>query len=96
MIWRVLEKELFNRRNNLNNEQLAQVLYAYGITGNGSKEFFYHLEETVIDSPVPIETPHLEKIIAAYTEVDLGTPVLYSSTVEKVLGRGIENMSLES
>ena len=44
---------------------------------------------------MPIETHHLEKIITAYAEVDLGTPKLYSSTVEKVLGRGIEKMSLE-
>jgi hypothetical protein len=72
------------------------VLYAFGVTGNGSKEFFYQLEETVVDSPIPIETPFLEKILAAYAQVDLGTPPLYSTIVEKVLGRGLDKMSVES
>ena len=36
-IWKVLEAEIFKRRNNFNNEQLAQVMYAFGVTGNGQK-----------------------------------------------------------
>jgi hypothetical protein len=65
-IWLPLEKELFRRRNNLTNEQLAAVVYSFGITGNGSKEFYYDLEETIVDSPIPIETEYLEKILTAY------------------------------
>ena len=39
-IWSVLEGELFKRRNNLNNEQLADIVYAFGISGNGQKDFY--------------------------------------------------------
>lgn len=67
IIWRALEKELFRRRNNLNNEQLASVLHAFGVSGNGSKEFYYELEETIIDSPIPIENEHLEKMLLGYS-----------------------------
>ena len=67
IIWRALEKELFKRKNNLNNEQLASVVHAFGVTGNGSKEFYYELEETIIDSPIPIENEHLEKILLGYS-----------------------------
>jgi len=48
--------EIYRRKNNLNNEQLADVIHAFGVTGNGHKELYYDLEETVIDSPIPIET----------------------------------------
>lgn len=72
------------------------MIYAFGITGNGSKEFYYDLEETVIESPIPIETPHLEKILAAYSQIDQGTAPLYSTIVEKVLKRGLEELSIES
>jgi len=54
----------------LNNEQLAAVVHAFGITGNGSKEFYYDLEETIIDSPIPIESEHLEKILQGYSQID--------------------------
>jgi hypothetical protein len=70
VIWGALEKELFRRRNNLNNEQLGAVMHSFGVTGNGSKEFYYELEETIVDSPIPIETEHLEKILMGYSEID--------------------------
>jgi hypothetical protein len=54
----------------LNNEQLAAIVHAFGITGNGSKEFYYDLEETIIDSPIPIESEHLEKILQGYSQID--------------------------
>ena len=59
--------ELFKRRKNLNNEQLAQVLYSFGISGSGQKPFFDEMEIMVIDSPVFIETEYLEKISLGYT-----------------------------
>ena len=62
-IWKPLEAEIFKRRNNLNNEQLAQVMYAFGVTGNGQKEFFYEMEEVITDSPIPIETDNVWKIL---------------------------------
>lgn len=65
------------------------------MTGNGSKEFYYDLEETIIDSPIPIETEHLEKILAGYAQIDQGTPVFYSNIVEKLISRGIENIPIE-
>jgi hypothetical protein len=42
------------------------VLHGFGITGNGSKEFYSDFEEVVIDSPIAIETEYLEKILAGY------------------------------
>ena len=95
-IWKPLEKELLKKRNNLSNEQLAAVIYAFGVTGNGSKEFFAEFEETIIDSPIPIESEHLEKIVAGYAQIDLGTPVFYSRMVEQIVRRGMDRMSLEA
>ena len=70
IVWRALEKELFKRRNNLNNEQLAAIIHAFGMTGNGTKEFYYEMEETIIDSPIPIETERLELILKGYSQID--------------------------
>ena len=58
-IWKPLELELHRRRNNLNNQQLAQVIHAFGATGNATKFFFDELECTVIETPIPIETAYL-------------------------------------
>lgn len=66
-IWKPLEFELYKRRNNLNNRQLADIIHAFGITGNGTKDFYYNLEETIIDSPIPIESEHLAKILRGYS-----------------------------
>ena len=94
-IWLVLEQELFKRRNTLNNEQLTQVMHSFGVSGNGSQQFFYEMEEVITDSPLPIETEYLQKIMKGYSEVDQGTPVFYSMLVEKILDRGIELLSIE-
>lgn len=51
-IWKILEQELHKRKNNLNNEQLATVIHGFGITGNGSKDFYSDMEEVIIDSPI--------------------------------------------
>lgn len=69
-IWQPLEKELFKRRNTLNNEQLSLVLHGFGISGNGSKEFFYNMEEVVIESPIPIENQFLLPILFGYSQID--------------------------
>lgn len=69
-IWKPLETELHRRRNNLNNQQLTQVIHAFGVTGNATKFFFDELESTVIESPIPIETPYLAKILQGYSMVD--------------------------
>jgi hypothetical protein len=42
-------------------------MFAFGITGNGQKEFYYEMEEVITDSPIPIETENLWKIIQGYT-----------------------------
>ena len=42
-------------------------MYSYGVAGEGTKEFFYEMEEIVVDSLVPIETEHLEKILLGYS-----------------------------
>jgi len=92
-IWSVLESELFKRRNNLNKEQLADVIYSFGISGNGQKDFYVQLEETITDSPIPIESEYLQKIIEGYCQIDMGSPELYGSIVQKFIDRGLNNLS---
>lgn len=62
--------ELHRRRNNLNNESLAKVIYAFGATGNATRFLFSELEETVIDSPIGYETENLLKILSGYSLAD--------------------------
>lgn len=69
-IWKPLEVELHRRRNNLNNESLAKVIYAFGSTGNATRFLFSELEETVIDSPIGYETENLLKILSGYSLAD--------------------------
>ncbi len=72
-VWVVLERELLRRASKLNNPQLATVIHAFGTMGIGSKAFFDHMEEQVIESPIPIETEYLEKILTGYSQIDIGT-----------------------
>jgi hypothetical protein len=69
-IWHPLETELHRRRNNLNNDQLASVVHVFGATGNATRFLFDEIEETVIDSPIPIESDNLAKILQGYSLVD--------------------------
>jgi len=69
-IWMHLEGEIYRRRAKLNNEQLAQVMQAFAMTGNGSTQFYNEMESLVIDSPILIETEHLLTILNAYAQVD--------------------------
>jgi hypothetical protein len=69
-LWKPLEVELHRRRNALNNLQLGQVVNAMGATGNATRFFFEDLEETIMDSPIPIETEHLRKILNGYSLVN--------------------------
>ena len=62
-LWSVMENELYKRRSNLDNEQLATILHAFGVSGNGQKGFYNAMEEIVIDSPIFIETEYLMKIL---------------------------------
>lgn len=45
-------------------------MHSFGMSGNGSKEFFYEMEEVITDSAIPIETEYLQKIIKGYSEID--------------------------
>ena len=63
------------------------MIYAFGISGNGTKDFYYNMEELVVDSPIPIETENLEKLLAGYAQIDQGTAVFYTTIVEKILAR---------
>jgi len=65
------------------------VIHAFGATGNATKFFFDELECTVIESPIPIETPHLQKILQGYALVDQGTPEFYSHIMEVIENRGL-------
>jgi len=77
-IWKPLEVELHRRRNNLNNEQLANIVYAFGVTGNATRFLFGELEETIIDTPIAIESKNLIKILSGYSLADQGEPVIYA------------------
>jgi len=65
-------------------------MHAFGVTGNGQKEFYAEMEEVITDSPIPIETEFLEKIIMGYAEIDQGSPVFYSILSQKIIGRGLD------
>ena len=91
-IWHPLEVELHRRRNNLNNSQLASVVHCLGATGNATRFFFDELEETIIDSPIPIETENLLKLLQGYSLVDQGTPVFYSHIGDVVMKRGLDKL----
>ena len=93
-IWKPLEVELHRRRNNLNNEQLAQVVHAFGMTGNATRFLFSELEETIIDTPIAIESEHLLKILSGYSIGDLGEPVIYAHIEQVLLHRGIFRLSV--
>jgi len=92
-IWKPLEVELHRRRNNMNNQDLAKVVHALGSTGNATAFFFEDLEETIIDSPIPIENEHLTKMLNGYSLVDQGTPVFYSHCAEVLIHRGLDNLT---
>lgn len=92
-IWKPLEVELQRRKNNLDNQQLADAIYAFGVTGNATRFLFDDLEETIIESPIPIESEHMLKILSAYSLVDQGTPEFYSHVQEVILHRGLDTLT---
>ena len=46
------------------------MIYAFGITGNATRFLFSELEETIIDSPIGIESENLLKILTGYSVAD--------------------------
>lgn len=70
------------------------MLYAFGATGNATRFFFNELEETIIDSPISIETEHLCRILTGYSLADQGEPVIYSHLEEVLLHRGLDKLEL--
>jgi hypothetical protein len=62
------------------------------VTGNTTKFVFDELEETIIDSPIPIETEYLVKILSGYAISDIGTPVIYSHIAEVLMNRGLDKL----
>ena len=85
---------MHRRRNNLNNEQLAKVVYAFGATGNATRFLFNELEETIIDSPIAIESDNLLKVLSGYSLADQGEPVIYSHIEEVLLHRGLDKLEV--
>ena len=84
--------ELHKRKNTLNNKQLGQVIHAFGATGNATRFFCDEFEETIIDSPIPIETHNLAKILKGYSLIDQGSPVFYAHMMELVEHRGFDKL----
>lgn len=71
----------------MNNQQLATVIHSYGTLGHGGRYFFDHFEEQIIESPIPIETEYLIKMLTGYVQMDIGTPQLYSHLAEVFIAR---------
>ena len=69
------------------------MIYAFGATGNATRFLFDELEETIIESPIPIENDHLLKMLTAYSLVDQGSPEYYSHMEELILHRGLHRLS---
>lgn len=67
-LWNHLELELLRRSSFINNQDLADILFAFASTGTGSEKFFNHFEEVIIDSPIPIETTHLFKMMKSFSQ----------------------------
>lgn len=95
-LWPKLEEQLIKRRKFLDNEQLAQVIHAFGVTGSGSRFFFQEMEEIVVDSPIKIETENLIKIMQGYAEIDQGSPEFFSDCIQKILLRGLDEFERPS
>ena len=69
------------------------MVYAFGVTGNATRFLFDDLEETIIESPIPIESEHMLKILTGYSLVDQGTPDFYSHAQEVILHRGLDTLT---
>ena len=67
-LWVTLEKEFLRRINHLDNDAMTTVVHSFGVAGKGSRHFFGELEEYIIQSPIPYEVPHLEKILIGYMQ----------------------------
>ena len=78
VIWDHLELEFLKRSNKLNNQHLGDVLFSFAKAGKGSERFFMLMEETIIDSPIPFEDNHLFKYLKSYSQLNYGSPRLYS------------------
>ena len=74
----------------MDNDQLADVIHAYGITGSGSRLFYQEMEEVVVDSPIDIETENIVKILKGYAEIDQGSPEFYAHIMATFLYRGLD------
>ena len=47
------------------------------------------MEEMATDSPIPIETEYLDKILQGYALIDMGSPEFYSILINKILDRDL-------
>lgn len=83
-IWDHLELEFLKRSNKLNNQHLADVLLSFAIAGKGSERFFSLMEETIVDSPIEFEENHLYKFLKAYSQLNYGSPIIYSHLSEQL------------
>lgn len=66
-IWAKLEEELIIKMDGLDNDQYCTVLTSFAKAGKGSTVFFDKMEEIYIDSPIPFETGHHEKVLRAFS-----------------------------
>ena len=70
------------------------MIHAFGITGNATRFLFSEMEETIIDSPIAIESEHLLKVLSGYSIADQGEPVIYSHLEEVLLHRGLDSLTV--
>jgi len=77
-IWDYLELEFLKRSDKLNNQHLADVLFAFACAGKGSEKFFNLMGDTITNSPIEFEENHLFKFLKSYAQMNYGSPLLYS------------------
>ena len=70
------------------------MVYAFGATGNATRFLFNELEETIIESPIAIESESLLKMLSGYSLADQGEPVVYAHFEEVLLHRGLDTLDV--
>ena len=54
------------------------MITSFSKAGKGSFEFFDKMEEVYVDSPIPFDTIHHEKVLKAFSQLNYGTSTMYS------------------
>lgn len=59
-LWVALEKEFIKRATQFDNDTLLKVIKIMSLAHWGSKQFYYEMEELLIDSELPLDPKHIK------------------------------------